>query len=54
MLERRAANPLFEVEIQTGCPQQIRIHLAVAGHPLVGDPLYATTPPVDLRTAAEP
>jgi hypothetical protein len=54
VLERRAANPLFEVEIQTGCPHQIRIHLAVAGHPLVGDPLYATTPPVDLRTAAEP
>lgn len=32
---------LVEVEIPTGRPHQIRIHLAAAGHPLVGDPLYA-------------
>lgn len=31
---------LVEVEIATGRPHQIRIHLAAAGHPLVGDPLY--------------
>ena len=31
---------LVEVEIATGRPDQIRIHLAAAGHPLVGDPLY--------------
>lgn len=31
---------LVEVEIPTGRPHQIRIHLAAAGHPLVGDPLY--------------
>lgn len=31
---------LVEVEIETGRPHQIRIHLASAGHPLCGDPLY--------------
>ena len=33
---------LVEVEIPTGRPHQIRIHLAYAGHPLVGDPLYGS------------
>ena len=31
---------LVEVQIETGRPDQIRIHLAAAGHPLVGDPFY--------------
>ena len=33
---------LFSVDITTGRPHQVRIHLAYAGHPLVGDPLYET------------
>ena len=32
---------LVEIEIATGRPDQIRIHLAAAGHPLVGDAFYA-------------
>lgn len=40
VLERRAKASLVEVEILTGRPHQIRIHLASVGHPLVGDPLY--------------
>lgn len=41
VLARRGDCTLFEVAITTGRPHQIRIHLAFAGHPLVGDPLYA-------------
>ena len=32
---------LVEVQIPTGRPHQIRIHMAYVGHPLCGDPLYA-------------
>jgi 23S rRNA pseudouridine1911/1915/1917 synthase len=39
-LGRRQGGSLAEVAIETGRPHQIRIHLAFAGHPLVGDPLY--------------
>ena len=41
VLATRAGSALVEVRIATGRPHQIRIHLAGAGHPLVGDPLYA-------------
>ena len=40
VLDRGADHTLFSVEIKTGRPHQIRIHLAFVGHPLVGDPLY--------------
>lgn len=40
VLEARKDASLLEVSIETGRPHQIRIHLAWAGHPLVGDPLY--------------
>lgn len=40
VLERRAESTLFAVDIDTGRPHQIRIHLAAVGLPLVGDPLY--------------
>jgi 23S rRNA pseudouridine1911/1915/1917 synthase len=41
VVERRATSFLCDVAIATGRPHQIRIHLACAGHPLSGDPLYA-------------
>jgi 23S rRNA pseudouridine1911/1915/1917 synthase len=41
VLERFADASLVSVTIETGRPHQIRIHMAAAGHPLVGDPLYA-------------
>ncbi len=42
VLERRKLDSLVEVTLGTGRPHQIRVHMAVAGHPLVGDPLYTT------------
>lgn len=33
---------LVQVEIQSGRPHQIRIHLSFIGHPLLGDPLYVS------------
>lgn len=40
VLERGRDRTLFNVDITTGRPHQVRIHLAYAGHPLIGDPLY--------------
>ncbi len=40
ILERRENSSLLQIRIMTGRPHQIRIHLAAAGYPLVGDPLY--------------
>lgn len=40
LLERRADTSLVSIRIETGRTHQIRIHLAAAGHPLEGDPLY--------------
>lgn len=37
---RRTTTTLLDVTILTGRPHQIRIHLAAAGYPLLGDPLY--------------
>ncbi len=40
VLERRDETSLVAVRIETGRTHQIRIHLAFAGYPLDGDPLY--------------
>jgi 23S rRNA pseudouridine1911/1915/1917 synthase len=42
LLSSRGDRALVAVRIPTGRPHQIRIHLAAAGYPLVGEPLYVT------------
>ncbi|MEM9509619.1 MAG: RluA family pseudouridine synthase [Cyanobacteria bacterium P01_E01_bin.35] len=51
VIKRYANCTLIEVKIFTGRPHQIRIHLAAAGYPLLGDPLYVEGGSVaDLRS----
>ncbi|HEX9463795.1 MAG TPA: RluA family pseudouridine synthase [Alphaproteobacteria bacterium] len=39
------AASLLECELATGRTHQIRVHLAAAGHPLIGDPVYGRPVP---------
>jgi 23S rRNA pseudouridine1911/1915/1917 synthase len=54
LLARRLGEFLCDVNITTGRPHQIRIHLAAAGHPLTGDPLYAAGGGLQAGTRAVP
>ena len=40
VVRRNPDSTIIQVSILTGRPHQIRIHLAAAGYPLMGDPLY--------------
>nr|WP_225354133.1 RluA family pseudouridine synthase [Lacticaseibacillus saniviri] len=45
VLQESAHYSLVELNLVTGRTHQIRVHMAHAGHPLVGDPLYGETIP---------
>ena len=54
VLQRTADSTLVDVTIRTGRPHQIRIHLAAAGFPLIGDPLYGVGGvPLSVEPAAD-
>ena len=40
VVQQNPDSTIIQVTILTGRPHQIRIHLAAAGYPLMGDPLY--------------
>lgn len=42
VLKRFAKATYIEAELETGRTHQIRVHMKYAGHPLLGDPLYAS------------
>ncbi|HEU4402666.1 MAG TPA: RluA family pseudouridine synthase [Candidatus Polarisedimenticolia bacterium] len=49
--ERLPGATVLAIRLRTGRKNQIRVHLAEAGHPLIGDRRYGTASPLIRRTA---
>ncbi len=52
VLERLLNFSYVELRLETGRTHQIRVHMAYIGHPVAGDPLYATRDPLQLSGQA--
>jgi 23S rRNA pseudouridine1911/1915/1917 synthase len=50
----QTSTALLECRLATGRTHQIRVHLAAAGHPIVGDPLYLRRIPAAARLLPAP
>ena len=48
-LEAFRGAALLEIHLETGRTHQIRVHMAAARHPCVGDPLYGADPTLSAR-----
>jgi 23S rRNA pseudouridine1911/1915/1917 synthase len=44
LIEPLADSALIECRLETGRTHQVRVHCASIGHPLMGDPVYGSTP----------
>ena len=53
VLARYRAHSLLAVMLETGRTHQIRVHMASAGYPIVGDPVYGGRPRVPRGAAPE-
>jgi 23S rRNA-/tRNA-specific pseudouridylate synthase len=53
VVRKLGRNSLLEIRIETGRMHQIRVHLAAAGFPVVGDALYPSTGSGQARRATE-
>lgn len=54
VLERFPAAAYLELQLETGRQHQIRLHLAQAGLPVLGEPIYAESAPGRGRTGRKP
>ncbi len=52
--QRDGAVSLLECRLATGRTHQIRVHLATAAHPIIGDPVYLRRTPAAARLLTDP